>query len=220
MSTVNSDTPPDALMLLGTHCPHCPSVLSGLTKLVKAGTIGTLKVINIEQRPELARELGVRTVPWVRLGPFELEGLHSEKALEKWANNATSEEGMVAWLDELLSSGSIGKASRLVQESPHAINALLALFTDPETQLNTRIGISAIMEELQDSTLLQGVVDELGALTGHEDARIRGDACHYLALSGAQQAIQFIKPLLQDQDTDTKELAQESLQILEDLHKK
>ena len=76
------------------------------------------------------------------------------------------------------------------------------------------------MEELQNSPLLQGVVDELGALTGHEDARIRGDACHYLALSGAQQAVRFIKPLLQDQDPDTKELAQESLQILEDLQNK
>ena len=207
-------------MLLGTHCPHCPSVLSGLTKLVKAGTIGTLKVINIEQRPELARELGVRTVPWVRLGPFELEGLHSEKELEKWAENANSEAGMAAGLDELLSSGSVGKAIKLVQSSPDAINALLLLFADPEIQLNTRIGISAIMEELQNSPRLQGVVDKLGALTGHEDARIRGDACHYLALSGAQQAIRFIKPLLQDQDPDTKELAQESLQILEGLQNK
>jgi len=202
-------------MLLGTHCPHCPSVLSGLTKLLKAGKIGTLKVINIEQRPELAREIGVRTVPWVRLGPIELVGLHSEKELEKWAENANSEAGMAAWLEELLSSGNIGKAIKLVQSTPNTINALLVLFADPEIQLNTRIGISAIMEELQDSPLLQGIVDKLGVLTGHEDARIRGDACHYLALSGAQQAIRFIKPLLQDQDPDTKELAQESLQILE-----
>jgi hypothetical protein len=217
VSTINSSTPPDALMLLGTHCPHCPTVLSGLATLVKAGTIGTLKIINIEQRPDLARELGVRTVPWVRLGSFELEGLHSEKELEKWAENANSVAGMTAWLDELLSNGNIVKATRLVQSSPDAIHALLDLFADPEIQLNTRIGISAIMEELQNSTLLQGIVEKLGTLTLHEDARIRGDACHYLALSGAQQATRFIRPLLQDEDPDTKELAQESLQILADL---
>ena len=217
MSTINPSTPPDALMLLGTHCPHCPTVLSGLTTLVKAGTIGTLKIINIEQRPDLARELGIRTVPWVRLGPFELEGLHSEKELKKWAENASSEAGMAAWLDELLSNGNIGKANKLVQSSPDAIHALLDLFADPETQLNTRIGISAIMEELQDSALLQSVVEKLGVLTLHEEARIRGDACHYLALSGAQQAARFIKPLLQDQNPEIKELAQESLQRLEDL---
>ena len=217
MSTETSSTPPDALMLLGTHCPHCPSVLNGLTTLVKAGIVGSLKVINIEQRPDLARELGIRTVPWVRLGPFELEGLHSEKELKQWAENASSEAGMAAWLDELLSNGNIGKASKFVQSSPDAIHALLVLFADPEIQLNTRIGISAIMEELQDSALLQSVVEKLGALTRNEDARIRGDACHYLALSGTQQAARFIKPLLQDQDSETKELAQESLQRLEDL---
>ena len=217
MSTINSSTPPDALMLLGTHCPHCPTVLSGLAALVKAGTIGTLKVINIEQRPDLARELGVRTVPWVRLGAFELEGLHSEKELKKWAEHANSAAGMTAWLDELLSNGNVGKATRLIQSSPDAIDALLELFADPEIQLNTRIGISAIIEELQDSSLLQSVVEKLGALTRHEDARIRGDACHYLALSGAQQAARFIRPLLQDPDPEIKELAQESLQRLEDL---
>ena len=219
MSMTKSATPPDALLLLGTHCPHCPSVLSGLATLIKAGKIGTLKIINIEQRPDLASELGVRTVPWVRLGAFELEGLHSAKELEKWAENAGTEAGMSAWLDDLLSNGNIGKATRLVQSSPDAMHALLALFADPEVQLNTRIGISAIMEELQDSSLLKGIVDRLGALTRHEDPRIRGDACHYLALSGEQQASRFIRPLLQDNDADTKELAKESLQMLDDPQK-
>jgi thioredoxin-like negative regulator of GroEL len=212
VSTTNTSTPPDALMLLGTHCPHCPTVLNGLTALVKAGTIGTLKVINIEQRPGLARELGIRTVPWVRLGPFELEGLHSEKELKQWAENASSEAGMAAWLDELLSSGNISKASKFVQTSPDAIHALLDLFADPGVQLNTRIGISAIMEELQDSALLQGVVEKLGALTRDKDARIRGDACHYLALSGSPEAAGYITPLLDDRDANVREIAKESLE--------
>ena len=124
---------------------------------------------------------------------------------------------MSAWLDDLLANGNIGKATRFVQSSPGAMQALLALFADPESQLNIRIGISAIMEELEESTLLKSVVAELGALTRNKDARIRGDACHYLALAGAQQAIQFIKPLLQDEDPDTRELARESLKHLEEL---
>ena len=66
-------------MLLGTHCPYCPTVLKELGELVKSGVIGKLVVVNIEQHPEVARELGVRSVPWVRIGPFELEGLRSEK---------------------------------------------------------------------------------------------------------------------------------------------
>ena len=75
--TAENNTSPQALMLLGTHCPHCPSVLNSLSELVKQGVISRLEVVNLEQRPELGRELGVRSVPWVRIGQFELPGLHT-----------------------------------------------------------------------------------------------------------------------------------------------
>ena len=71
-------TAPDALLLMGTHCPYCPTVLQGLESLREAGIIRKLEAINIEEHPEIAQAAGVRTVPWVRIGPFELEGLRSE----------------------------------------------------------------------------------------------------------------------------------------------
>ena len=69
-----------------------------------------------------------------------------------------------------------------------------------DTRLNTRIGISAIMEDLQGSDALHGAVDRLGALTRHEDPHIRGDACHFLSLSGNRAAGDYIRPLLEDED--------------------
>jgi HEAT repeat protein len=92
------------------------------------------------------------------------------------------------------------------------MDALLELFTDPDTQLNTRIGISAIMEGLKDTDTLGAIVAQLGELTRHEDARVRGDACHYLSLSGNPQATEFIKPLLIDKDDNVREIARESLE--------
>ena len=89
---------------------------------------------------------------------------------------------------------------------------LLKLFADTDTQLNTQIAISAIMEDLQDTDTLSAVVDQLGELTQHHDARIRGDACHYLALSGSPKAVAFIKPLLDDSDANVREIAKESLE--------
>jgi HEAT repeat protein len=68
------------------------------------------------------------------------------------------------------------------------------------------------MEELKGSTQLTAIVDRLGKLTQHEDARVRGDACYYLALSGSPQASQYIKPLLDDADASVREIAQESLE--------
>ena len=48
----------------------------------RTGDIGRLEVVNIGARPDIAQQFGVRTVPWVRLGPFELEGLRSPAELE------------------------------------------------------------------------------------------------------------------------------------------
>ena len=213
MSKPEANTPPDALLLFGTHCPYCPTVLKALQALVDSGHIHTLDTSNIEENPELARELGVRSVPWVRIGPFELEGLRSEKELRAWAEKAAAGTGLTNWLEELLSSGKLDKPLDRIKTDPAAMDALLKLFADPDTQLNTRIGISAIMEELQDTDTLSAIVDRLGALTKHKDIRVRGDACYYLSLSSNPEAIGYIKPLLDDEDVSIREIAREGLEV-------
>lgn len=215
MNALQSNQPPDALMLLGTHCPHCPTILQGLGNLLKSGVIGRLEVINIEARPDVASKLGARSVPWVRIGPFELAGLRSENEFREWAQQASSGEGLTTYLKELLSTGEIDKARKLVYEESAGIDALLSAFAEANTPLNTRIGISAIMEDLEGSDLLNGITGRLGELTRHVDARVRGDACHYLTLTGNKAVIPYIEPLLEDPDENVRELAQESIAALD-----
>ena len=205
---------PDALLLTGKHCPYCPTVLRGLQALQADGVIGKLETVVIEDQPERAAELGVRSVPWVRIGPFELAGLRSEQELRSWAEKAGTEAGMAGYLDELLSGGNIDKGMALVRDNPGTLHALLLLLADPDTKLNTRIGISVIMESLENSARLQDIVDQLGELAGHAEASVRGDACHYLALSGSSAAIPYIRPLLEDEDAGVREIAAESLEQL------
>lgn len=215
MTGNNETAPPDALLLMGKRCPYCPTVLKGLQALETSGEIGRLETAVMEDNPELAAELGVRSVPWVRIGPFELPGLRSEQELREWAQKAGSPAGMASYLDELLSTGGIKKALELVRNDPLAMDAILALFEDTDTKLNTRIGISAVMEELQGCKQLQGIVGKLGELTRHDEASIRGDACHFLALSDSDSAIEYIRPLLDDPDASVREIAKESLAELE-----
>jgi len=215
VNALQSNQPPDALMLLGTHCPHCPTILQGLGNLLKSGVIGRLEVINIEARPDVASKLGARSVPWVRIGPFELAGLRSENEFREWAQQASSGEGLTTYLKELLSTGEIDKARKLVYEESAGIDALLSAFAEANTPLNTRIGISAIMEDLEGSDLLNGITGRLGELTRHVDARVRGDACHYLTLTGNKAVIPYIEPLLEDPDENVRELAQESIAALD-----
>lgn len=199
-------------MLMGTQCPYCPGVLKALQALLKSGHISQLETHNIEENPEIARELGVRSVPWVRIGNFELEGLRSEKELREWAIKAGTDSGISDWFNDLLSSGNISKPLERIKSDPATIDALLTLFADPETQLNTQIGISAIMEELKDTDILTAIIGKLGEFTRHNDARIRGDACYYLSLSGSMQAAEFIKPLLHDSDASVRDIARESFE--------
>ena len=206
--------PPDALLLMGKQCPYCPTVLKGLESLQADGSIGKLETVVIEDHPERATELGVRTVPWVRIGPFELEGLRSEQELRDWAEKASSQSGLENYLDELLSSGGIDKGLSLVRDNDAGMAILLSLFENPDTLLNTRIGISAIMEELQNTPQLRDVTGKLGELTRHENVGIRGDACYFLSLTGDIQAIRFIRPLLDDTEDNIREIARESLDSL------
>jgi len=215
MDRPDADSPPDALLLLGSRCPHCPRVLEALSTMLKTGAIGKLEAVNIERHPETARELGVRSVPWVRIGPFELEGLRSEKELRDWAAKAGSTAGLAAWLDELLASGGIARVQALLKTEPETLDALLLLFADPATRLNTRIGISAVMEDLAGSAQLRGKLDRLGELTQHAEAHIRGDACHYLELAGDPAASRFLRQRLEDSDPQVREVAREALLHLE-----
>ncbi len=94
MNSTTVETP-DAELLIATGCAHCGSELEALTRLLKEGLIGELRISNIVPRPQRAEELGVRSVPWLRLGPFVLEGQHSETELRHWAERANHIDGDV-----------------------------------------------------------------------------------------------------------------------------
>lgn len=216
MTTQAASNAPGAVMLMGTTCPYCPSVLKALQSLLDSGHIDTLETYNIEEHPDIAQHYGVRSVPWVRIGEFELEGLRSEKELREWAVKAASGGGLPDWLLEQLGNGRIDTALQRVRSDAEGMSALLTLFEDPDTELNIRIGISAIMEELEGSVFLKANIETLGALTQHQEARVRGDACHYLSLSHDPSVRNWIEPLLGDPDGDVREVAQDSLAILAD----
>ncbi len=207
----NSPNPPEALMLLGTHCPHCPAVLASLSELVKQGVISKLEVVNLEQRPEIAAELGVRSVPWVKIGPFELTGLHSQAELQTWAQQAGTEQGMTQYFEQLLGEGKVNQVLAMVAADHSLLHALIELVSDADAKINARLGAGVVMEEYEGSEELLALIPELAELTRHADARVRSDACHYLSLTHNASVIQYIEPLLADDHPEVREVAEESL---------
>ena len=207
---------PEALMLLGTHCPHCPSVLNSLADLVKQGVLSRLEVVNLEQRPDIARQLGVRSVPWVRIGPFELTGLRSQTELRQWAQTSASHQGMRDYIEAMLAEGDVDRVLAMIASDSGVMARVIELLDDADAKINVRLGIGAIIEEYEGKPLLHEYIPQLGKLTTHKDSRVRGDACHYLALSHGSSAKVYIHPLLHDENAEVREVAEESLNELGD----
>ncbi len=214
MDKATPESRPEALLLIAPGCPHCAAVLEGLSTLVKEAVIGRLEVVNIASEPEQAQSLGVRSVPWTRIGPFELEGLHGPQELRRWAEQSGHGEGMAVYFDELLKKGKRDKVERIVRRQPHYLVPLIELLGDKGTGIHTRIGIMAILEDLENTELGASVVDPLAALTSSQDNRIRVDACQALSLTGSAAAIPHLKACLNDPDAEVRETAQEALEEL------
>lgn len=207
---------PSALLLISTGCPHCPSVLQSLSELVKEAKLASLEVVNIVAAPERAAALNVRSVPWVKLGDFELLGMKSKTELEQWISKASSNteqsENMSAYFEELMTSGEIAKVQEMVKQQPQHIQSLLDIMANEQSSLSARLGVAAVIEHISGSNALVNVIDTLGTYCQSPNARIRNDACYYLGLSLHPNAKKYIQPLLEDEDADVRECAADALE--------
>ncbi len=207
--------PADALLLIAPGCPHCQSVLHSLSALVKNGNIGRLETVNIAVHPEAAQEANTRTVPWMRIGNYELSGNYSPGELKDWAEKAASGVASADYIRELLEQQKLNLAIRHLHDHPEQLSQVLKLMLEENASLSVKFGIGAIFEELAGSERLQDLAPELGALTLDKKASIRADAAYYLGLSHSPLAREWLTPLLQDPQQDVREIAAESLDMLE-----
>lgn len=207
-------TSPTVLMLMGTQCTYCGPMMQLLTELMKAGQISQLRIVNIETNPEVAAELGVRSVPWLQIGPFELSGSRSKQELSLWLKRASSFDGVTDYLEEVLAEGKVKYANKLIQRYPQALENVIDMMADPEARINVRLGVGVIIEEIAESEQFRAMIPRLVEYLSNSDARIRGDACHYLSLTGDRTYIPEIEKLLSDESEEVREIAQDSLDEL------
>jgi len=206
---------PDVLLLVGKNCPHCHTVSQILQTMREREQIADLTVINVNEQPEQARALGVKSVPWMRIGTFEFQGLYSEPELLEWINKTDTEQGLTDYFEHLLAIGNMREVERRVADNGSVLRALLALLIRPELGLQHRLGISAVVEGQAGTDTLKEITDYLGELSGSDDSRVRCDVCYYLGLTHSPGAQIYIKPLLNDGDEEVREIARESLALMQ-----
>jgi hypothetical protein len=207
-------------LLIASGCPHCPTVLHGLSELVKAGRIGRLEVVNIGAHPDAAQTHGVRAVPWLRLGPFVLTGLQSPATLAQWAERAQSIAAMNDYVRERLADGDITGVLAALQHAPQLADALIHWLGDPQAALQVRLGAAAVIEHLEGSDTLAGLIDALTELTRHTDPRIRMDAVCALGLTHRPKARMNLEALREDIDAEVRETVESVLDTWDNIEQK
>lgn len=205
---------PGVLMFMGPGCSYCGPMIHSLTELMKAGQLADLRIVDVEKKPELAALHGVRSVPWLQIGPFELHGSRSRQELALWLQRASHFEGIGDYIEEVLAEGRIEAVKKLLKSQPDALASVIELMANPEAKINVRLGVGVIIEEMAESEDFKTAVPRLLEYLSSEDARVRGDACHYLSLTKDPGHIPLIEELLSDDSEEVRDIAQDSLDEL------
>lgn len=202
------------LLLISTHCAHCSAALQALTAMVKQGDITRLEIVNLEQDPDLGEKMGVRSVPWMRIGEFVFEGAQTPGEIKHWVRQAGSKSGEKKYLEELLISGGVNEVIQYIRNNPDAIKVVASLMADADAKINLKLGIGVVFEEFATDPVVEHALPLLKHYLKDDDARIRGDACHYLSLTGDKTYIPLLEACLEDDSEDVREIAQDGLDVL------
>lgn len=205
----------EAKLLIAPGCPHCATMMSLLGDLLKEGRISRLLMINIAEQPDEAAIHNVRSVPWLKLGEMEFSGAHSRAELEHAIDMAVSDDGQQRFLFEKLKNGRLDEVIEIVESDKKQLPVLVALLKGNEVPMTVRIGVSAILEGLQeDPAELQKILPDLLELSESTDETIRADACHFLSLAGGDEALARLQQCINDESEMVREVAAESIEAL------
>ncbi|MGW8246757.1 MAG: thioredoxin family protein [Acidiferrobacterales bacterium] len=208
---MNSAKQPEALLLVSPGCQYCRAMHKVLDEFAAENKISKLTIVDIAEQPDIAEQLGVRSVPWLRLGGFVLEGAHTPGELNKWIEASARENGWSEYFEQLLESGGLSLAEKMIEEDPARLKALIPLAKDPETPMQVRVGIAAILEGIQGTAEIKILVPSLIEVARNGDAKVRADACHFLALTGSKVALPVLEQYLDDENEMVREIANEGI---------
>ncbi len=211
---MNMTEKPDLTLYISSGCPHCQTMLNHLSGLIKEGVLSRLEVINIAVAPADSVDAGIRSVPVVRVGIFELTGLHSLGELTQWIEKSASEQGIRDYINQEFEQGNLDKMQNLAEKQESIPELMLNMALNQETPITSRIGISAVFEHFAGSRMLRDLIPVLCRAATDEHASIRADAAYILGLSQHTDARPCLEKLLDDEFADVRETAHEALEQL------
>lgn len=219
-----SNQPLNIDLFISTQCPHCAQTLELLSKAVKQGLISGLRIINLNSLNNPECYAHIRSVPFIQIDDYEFPGSLKQSELDDWLKAHHDNNFANYYFSTKFIEGDINQVENFIKRKPDCWLDLVKLVQDSETQMQIRIGITAIFESMSEVLLTLPLADEvissLIQATKTANHTIRVDLIYILSLIYAvirnqQQKHslldEFLVSLLNDPSDEIKE-------ILEDMY--
>lgn len=201
-------------LFISTQCPHCHNLLTILSTLVKQGEIPSLEIINLADSTQNNAYAHIKSVPHLNIAGHEFSGAMSKKELLGWLEAYKNGTLTHEYIDTLLGDGRLDQIEHFIMQQPAAWSAVIDLLKNPQTKLQVRIGITALLETHADNPLLVSYIDTLKNLAQSSTHANRVDCIYYLSLIKDKSCKDFFTGLLNDDSGEIRAIAQEALETL------
>ncbi|MDY6863281.1 MAG: thioredoxin family protein [Thermodesulfobacteriota bacterium] len=204
--------PLEILVLISPECPNCPNAVRIITSMAVINSKLDVFIIDVTRFPELAVKYGIKSVPAiiidksiVLIGQIELDKL-TKLLLSKNRPEFISET-----LINMIDTKRVQEAVKLIIENKEYAKALLPTLKNGE--FKDRLPILFLFEEVLEKNPfgLDPIVPDLIKMVDDTDSALVGDIADLLGKIGNNQAIPYLKRLVEHNDPDIAEAAKEAI---------
>jgi alkyl hydroperoxide reductase subunit AhpF len=193
-------------VFIASACPHCPQAVRAANRIALTTPQVTTVIIDAQQFPDLADRFKAKSVPLTVIdGEMSITGvIPPAKLVEKILTRDNAEIFL-----SLVETGRFDDALKKIHDG------FTSAWKKSATQL--RMGLMMVAEKAltQDPHSMNSLVPDLLPATKSADAALRGDTADLLGQIGHPSATEALKALLNDENPDVAEIAQDALDEIE-----
>ena len=199
-------------LLMAPTCPNCPLVVRTCGEVAAAAPEVEVTVIDVQFFSELAGSC--RSVPTLIIdGAYTVVGALSARRLVELLKTRGGPRYLEDALSSMLEAGRLAEIGPLLQsEAGHAALAVIMGQGTMQQKMGMMLAVEQLLEHQPHG--LDAAVPELLPLLESEVPTLRGDAADLLGRIGAPGAHAGLSRLLEDDNPDVREVAEEALGML------
>ena len=197
-------------LFITSQCPNCAAMIQLVSSLVKHADIPNIEIINIEAE-QTADIPAIRSVPTLEIDTLLFTGVYTKNELDPIINGFKAGGDYHQLTGYLLANGQLNQVEKLLEAHPEAYPGLMVHIANPESPMQVRVGVAAILESIPESAEFQRMSHQLLELSYHKDDRIRTDAAYFLTLCNSEKALKRLHELVDDPNHEVAEIAKDAI---------